>query len=292
MDIKHMRYFIEVVKQGGMTNASKSLYIAQPTISKAIKDIENEMATPLFDRSKRHLILTDAGQIFYDKSKEIVALYDNLPIEMDRLYHLETGHINMGMSAVMNMKTIINILGAFHQLYPNVTYNLIENGGKTIEQQILNDEVDIGVTTLPVDHHIFDYTSLDKEDLRLIVSHSHKLAQYESVKMKDLAGEDFILFNEDFYLNDKIIENAKNVGFIPNMVAQISQWHVIEDLVTNELGISILPTAISQQLNENVKLLRIEDAHVHWELGVVWKKDKQLSHATTKWIEFLKQHLS
>lgn len=65
VDIKHMKYFIEVVKQGGMTNASKSLYIAQPTISKAIKDIENEMGTPLFDRSKRHLILTDAGQIFF-----------------------------------------------------------------------------------------------------------------------------------------------------------------------------------------------------------------------------------
>ncbi|HEH3057647.1 TPA: LysR family transcriptional regulator [Staphylococcus aureus] len=274
MDIKHMKYFIEVVKQGGMTNASKSLYIAQPTISKAIKDIENEMGTPLFDRSKRHLILTDAGQIFYEKSKEIVALYDYLPSEMERLNGLETGHINMGMSAVMNMKILINILGAFHQQYPNVTYNLIENGGKTIEQQIINDEVDIGVTTLPVDHHIFDYTTLDKEDLRLIVSREHRLAKYETVKLEDLAGEDFILFNKDFYLNDKIIENAKNVGFVPN-----------------ELGISILPTSISEQLNGDVKLLRIEDAHVHWELGVVWKKDKQLSHATTKWIEFLKDRL-
>ncbi len=75
-------------------------------------------------------------------------------------------------------------------------------------------------------------------------------------------------------------------------VAQISQWHVIEDLVTNELGISILPTSISEQLNGGVKLLRIEDAHVHWELGVVWKKDKRLSHATTKWIEFLKDRFS
>ncbi|WP_375539941.1 LysR substrate-binding domain-containing protein, partial [Staphylococcus aureus] len=54
---------------------------------------------------------------------------------------------------------------------------------------------------------------------------------------------------------------------------------------------SILPTSISEQLNGDVKLLRIEDAHVHWELGVVWKKDKQLSHATTKWIEFLKDRL-
>ena len=58
VDIKHMKYFIEVVKQGGMTNASKSLYIAQPTISKAIKDIENEMGTPLFDRSKRPVSYT------------------------------------------------------------------------------------------------------------------------------------------------------------------------------------------------------------------------------------------
>ncbi|MCP6297199.1 LysR substrate-binding domain-containing protein, partial [Klebsiella pneumoniae] len=86
------------------------------------------------------------------------------------------------------------------------------------------------------DHHIFDYTTLDKEDLRLIVRREHLIAKYETVKLEDLAGEDFILFNKDFYLNDKIIENAKNVGFVPNTVAQISQWHVIEDLVTNELG--------------------------------------------------------
>ena len=281
----------DYVRLQGDLEKRESLNLDTSALVRQLKDIENEMGTPLFDRSKRHLILTDAGQIFYEKSKEIVALYDYLPSEMERLNGLETGHINMGMSAVMNMKILINILGAFHQQYPNVTYNLIENGGKTIEQQIINDEVDIGVTTLPVDHHIFDYTTLDKEDLRLIVSREHRLAKYETVKLEDLAGEDFILFNKDFYLNDKIIENAKNVGFVPNTVAQISQWHVIEDLVTNELGISILPTSISEQLNGDVKLLRIEDAHVHWELGVVWKKDKQLSHATTKWIEFLKDRL-
>ena len=68
MDIKHMKYFVEVVNQHGMTNASKSLYIAQPTISKAIKDIE-KLDMPLFDRSKRQLVLTDAGSVFYHKSK-------------------------------------------------------------------------------------------------------------------------------------------------------------------------------------------------------------------------------
>lgn len=292
MDIKHMKYFVEVVKQGGMTNASKSLYIAQPTISKAIKDIEAEMAVPLFDRSKRNLVLTDAGKIFFNKCKEIISLYDNLPTEINSLYGLETGHINISMSAVMSMRKFIGILGDFHQLYPNITYNLIESGGKTTENLILNDEVDIGVTTLPVDHHLFESISLNKEDLRVVLHREHSLAYKTSIKMEELAEENFILFNEDFYLNDKIIENAKNAGFVPNMASQISQWNVIENLIINKLGITILPATISELLNDDVKMIQLENANTEWELGVVWKKDKRLSHATNKWIEFLKDKLT
>ncbi|MDH9599573.1 cidABC operon transcriptional activator CidR [Staphylococcus capitis] len=292
MDIKHMKYFVEVVKQGGMTNASKSLYIAQPTISKAIKDIEAEMAVPLFDRSKRNLVLTDAGKIFFNKCKEIISLYDNLPTEINSLYGLETGHINISMSAVMSMRKFIGILGDFHQLYPNITYNLIESGGKTTENLILNDEVDIGVTTLPVDHHLFESISLNKEDLRVVLHREHPLAYKTKIKMEELAEENFILFNEDFYLNDKIIENTKNAGFVPNMASQISEWNVIENLIINKLGITILPATISELLNDDVKMIQLENANTEWELGVVWKKDKRLSHATNKWIEFLKEKLT
>ena len=287
-----MKYFVEVVKQGGMTKASKSLYIAQPTISKAIKDIEAEMAVPLFDRSKRNLVLTDAGKIFFNKCKEIISLYDNLPTEINSLYGLETGHINISMSAVMSMRKFIGVLGDFHQLYPNITYNLIESGGKTTENLILNDEVDIGVTTLPVDHHLFESISLNKEDLRVVLYREHPLAYKTKIKMEELAEENFILFNEDFYLNDKIIENAKNAGVVPNMASQISQWNVIENLIINKLGITILPATISELLNDDVKMIQLENANTEWELGVVWKKDKRLSHATNKWIEFLKEKLT
>ncbi|PTK92711.1 LysR family transcriptional regulator, partial [Staphylococcus gallinarum] len=138
MDIKQMKYFVEVVNQDGMTNASKSLYIAQPTISKAIKDLEKELNMPLFDRSKRQLVLTDAGKIFFQKCKEILTLYNDLPKEINSLLGLETGHISIGLSAVMNMNQFIHILGQFHQQYPNVTYNLVENGGKMIETQLIN----------------------------------------------------------------------------------------------------------------------------------------------------------
>ncbi|WP_436965919.1 cidABC operon transcriptional activator CidR [Staphylococcus shinii] len=291
MDIKHMKYFVEVVDQKGMTNASKSLYIAQPTISKAIKDLEKELNMTFFDRSKRQLVLTDAGKVFYKKCKEILTLYKDLPKEINSLLGLETGHISIGLSAVMNMNKFIHILGEFHQQYPNVTYNLVEKGGKMIETQLINDEIDIGITTIPVDQDIFHSIPLYQEDLKLVVNKEHRLANREQINMSMLKDEDFILFNEDFYLNDKIIEAAKNAGYVPKTISKISQWNFIENLLSAHLGVSILPENIVNLLDGNFKNITIDDPGMRWELGVIWKRDKYLSHATRKWIEFMKERL-
>ncbi|MGY0467353.1 cidABC operon transcriptional activator CidR [Staphylococcus xylosus] len=291
MDIKHMKYFVEVVDQKGMTNASKSLYIAQPTISKAIKDLEKELNMTFFDRSKRQLVLTDAGKVFYKKCKEILTLYKDLPKEINSLLGLETGHISIGLSAVMNMNKFIHILGEFHQEYPNVTYNLVEKGGKMIETQLINDEIDIGITTIPVDQDIFHSIPLYQEDLKLVVNKEHKLADREQINMAMLKDEDFILFNEDFYLNDKIIEAAKNAGYVPKTISKISQWNFIENLLSAHLGVSILPENIVNLLDGSFKNITIDDPGMRWELGVIWKRDKYLSHATRKWIEFMKERL-
>ncbi|MGW7976363.1 LysR family transcriptional regulator [Staphylococcus xylosus] len=291
MDIKHMKYFVEVVDQKGMTNASKSLYIAQPTISKAIKDLEKELNMTFFDRSKRQLVLTDAGKVFYKKCKEILTLYKDLPKEINSLLGLETGHISIGLSAVMNMNKFIHILGEFHQEYPNVTYNLVEKGGKMIETQLINDEIDIGITTIPVDQDIFHSIPLYQEDLKLVVNKEHRLANREQINMAILKDEDFILFNEDFYLNDKIIEAAKNAGYVPKTISKISQWNFIENLLSAHLGVSILPENIVNLLDGSFKNITIDDPGMRWELGVIWKRDKYLSHATRKWIEFMKERL-
>lgn len=291
MDIKHMKYFVEVVDQKGMTNASKSLYIAQPTISKAIKDLEKELDMTFFDRSKRQLVLTDAGKVFYKKCKEILTLFKDLPKEINSLLGLETGHISIGLSAVMNMNKFIHILGEFHQEYPNVTYNLVEKGGKMIETQLINDEIDIGITTIPVDQDIFHSIPLYQEDLKLVVNKEHRLANREQINMAMLKDEDFILFNEDFYLNDKIIEAAKNAGYVPKTISKISQWNFIENLLSAHLGVSILPENIVNLLDGSFKNITIDDPGMRWELGVIWKRDKYLSHATRKWIEFMKERL-
>lgn len=289
LDIKQMKYFIEIVRQGGMTRAAETLYIAQPTISKAIKELESEIGEPLFDRTRRQLLLTDVGEVFYHKAVEILKLYESLPNETSSLLGLEKGYISIGISALMDMERLVQVLGQFHQQYPNVVFNLDENGGKTIENQVRNNDIHLGLTSLPVDSKLFDSFPLYKGEFQVVMHHTHPLAQKENVTFKDLKDEDFIMFNEDFYINDKIIALTRQAGFVPHIVSKISQWQFIEHLITAKMGISILPDNIVRIISRNpeIRVLSIDDSTVDWTMGVIWRKDVYLNHATQTFLDYL-----
>nr|WP_244969405.1 LysR family transcriptional regulator [Staphylococcus coagulans] len=255
-----MKYFVEVVRQGGITRAAETLYIAQPTMSKAIKELESEIGQPLFDRTRRQLLLTDVGEVFYHKAVEIIKLYESFPNEISSLLGLEKGYI----SALIDMERLVQVLAQFHQQYPNVVFNLDENGGKTIENQVRNNEIHLGLTSLPVDSKMFDSFPLYSEEFKVVMHHTHPLAQQQTVAFKALNDEDFIMFNEDFYINDKIIALTRQAGFVPYIVSKISQWQFIEHLITAKMGISILPNNIVRLISENpeIRVLSIEDSTV------------------------------
>ena len=93
--------------------------------------------------------MTDIGQTFYDNSLEFLALFEKLSLEMNDVVNVQKGHIKIGLSPMMNVQMFTNALNQFHKLYPNVTYEVIEGGGKIVENLTANDDVDIGITTLP-----------------------------------------------------------------------------------------------------------------------------------------------
>lgn len=287
MEIKQIKYFVEVVRQGGMTQASEHLYIAQSTISKAIKNIENEYDITLFDRSQKQIKLTDIGQTFYDNSLEFLALFEKLSLEMNDVVNVQKGHIKIGLSPMMNVQMFTNALNQFHKLYPNVTYEVIEGGGKIVENLTANDDVDIGITTLPVDHSLFHSVSLYKEELLLVVSNDHHLSDMEKVDLAELKNEEFVLFHDDYYLKDQIIENCKRIGFYPKTVANISQISFIANLIQQGIGISIVPESLVRLMGDNVTSIQLENVELSWHLGAIWRKDAYLNYVTRQWIDFI-----
>ncbi|SCS20273.1 cidABC operon transcriptional activator CidR [Staphylococcus caeli] len=290
MEIKQMKYFVEVVKNGGMTQASEHLYIAQSTISKNIKSIEDEFNITLFDRRKKHIVLTDTGQIFYDKCVEALAVLDDLSLEMGDVTNLERGHIRLGVSAIMNVRLFTKSLNEFHNIYPNVTYEVIEGGGKAVENYLNRDEIDVGITTLPVDDDVYNAVPLYNEQLLLVVNKNSAYASQASVYLGDLKREHFIMFHDDYYLKDQIIESCRKVGFHPKTVAKMSQITFIENMIRDGMGVSILPESIVSILHEDVVGVKITGADVSWNLGVIWKKESYMNFVTHKWIDFLKNY--
>ncbi|SFK74938.1 transcriptional regulator [Salinicoccus halodurans] len=292
IDIKHMRYFVAIVKYGSMTGASNHLYISQPTISKAIQDIETELGMSLFDRTKKKIALTDAGSVFFDQCEEILRLHSELPNDLKNMIGMRQGHIKIGLPPIMDAGKLMAIIKDFHDLYPKITFQLIESGSRTIESRLIQNEIDIGITVLPTESDRFDNFNFISESLCLVVHENHQLAPSPSVNLEELKYESFIMFNEDFYLNEIITSACKNAGFIPAIISKTSQWNFIEEMIERELGVCIMPESVAKLLKSSSVTVKIEEPVLKWRLGVIWNKDKYINFITEEWLKFFQQHYS
>ena len=169
-----MQYFVEVVKQKSMTKAAASLFITQPTISNTIKLLEEELEVILFSRYKNQIYLTDAGEAFFFQCKEMLKMYDNIPNELSNLLELKTGRLKIGIPTIINIRILINLISQFHEMYPNITFQLFENGSKKIENDIYYGDLDMGITVLPTNNKSFNTFSFLEEKLKLVV---HKIGR-------------------------------------------------------------------------------------------------------------------
>lgn len=286
MDIRHLEYFIEVARYCSFTKAAQTLYISQPAISKAIKNIEDEFGIVLFDRSGKKVILTDAGKILYNQAKSIVKSFNSLSTEINDLVNLEKGNIRIGLPPMIGSNFFPKVITQFHEKYPNVTIQLVEVGAKRVETEVGNGNLDMGVAVLPTDEEIFHTFQFVKDSLKLIVHPSHPLAEREVVTLSELAEEDFVYFHEDFTLHDRILEECLNRGFEPRIISKSSQWDFIVEMVAFNLGIALMPETICKELT-CVKVLPLTEPEIPWHLGIIWRRDGYLSFAAREWIKML-----
>ncbi|MGN7359174.1 cidABC operon transcriptional activator CidR [Paenibacillus sp. SAF-054] len=292
MDIRHLQYFMEVARLESFTKAAESLYITQPTISKTIRNIEDELGVTLFDRSNKRIELTDAGRIIYEQAQPIVKSFQSLSAELGDLKNLQKGHIRLGLPPMVGSSFFPEVIGQFHKKYPQVTMQVFEDGAKKVEKDVESGLLDIGVAVLPTEEELFHYFSFARENLMLLVHPSHRLSGHGAVPLAELADESFVLFREDFALHDRIITECVRVGFQPRIVYESSQWDLISGMVAANLGIALLPETICREVDqERIRILPLIKPSIPWQLGMIWRKDRYLSFAAREWISFAKSIL-
>ncbi|WP_217586044.1 LysR family transcriptional regulator [Lentibacillus saliphilus] len=291
MDIKHLQYFVEIAHAGSFTKAAEKLYITQPAISRMIKSLEDDLGTPLFVRSRKKLVLTDAGKIVYKHAQVIEKNVQSLQKELDDLLAVKKGHLRIGLPSIVNALAFSGLIASFHKVYPDVTFQLEEDGSKGIEEKILAGQLDFGVVVFPEGGDLFDYYAFEAERLKLVVSVYHPLAGQEHVQLQELKNETFILFTQDFTLRKIIIEACRQAGYKPKIISESSQPDFIEEMVASNLGITLLPESSEAHLGPHVDTVAIVEPSIEWRLAFIWRKDAQLSQPAKDFIRHTKDIL-
>ncbi len=288
LNIYHLEYFLEVVRQGSFSKAAATLHLTQPSISKMIKDLENELGVTLIYRHAKQLELTDAGQALYEQAQQVVARFQNLPEELDEVIHLKKGKVRIGIPPITCASVLPRLLGQFKQKFPLIQIQLYEFGSKKIQLGILDGSLDVGIVcTLPAATEPFEVFPCVQDPLRLIVHPEHPLAHETMVDFSLLADEPFVLYAQDFSLYDHILNRCKLAGFQPKIICETSQREFITQMVAARLGIALLPGTICATLDpQAIVSVPFTDPQIYLHLAVIWRKDRYLSFAARSWLDF------
>ncbi|MCL1697988.1 MULTISPECIES: LysR family transcriptional regulator [unclassified Lysinibacillus] len=280
MELRDLKAFMAVVEYGSFTKAASESFISQPSLSKSIKKLENALHVELLNRSTRNIELTDAGSIVYKQGQKITRSIHDLHILLDDLSNIKTGTIKLGIPPLIGTLFFPEIARKFHKQYPNVHLELVERGAKMIGTLVENGDVDMGIVVIPTDERKFSVQSFVEDQFFVFINESHPLAQQERILLQDLKNETFIIFTEEFTLHDYVIKSCKSVGFTPIVGYKSSQWDLIVELVSSNLGVTLLPYSIAaKQTNKNVKIIPLLNFDMPWRLGVITKKNTYQSFA-------------
>jgi DNA-binding transcriptional LysR family regulator len=284
--------FIEVTRTGNFTTAAENLFITQPALSRIIKSLEDELGTPLFIRTRKKLILTDAGHILKKHALKIEKQLQELDEELDKMFMFKKRHIRIGLPTVTNSIFFSQLIASFHQEYPEVTFQLDEDGSRPIEEKVVNDLLDFGVVVLTEKNDHLDYYMFVHEKLKLVVPSSHHLARKQEVSLQELKEESFIMFNRDFEVRNLVINACREAGFHPKIISETSQLEFIQELVAYNIGITLLPESTCLELKDDFQTITVTNPTIEWNLAMIWRKDANLSQVAKEFIRFAKEKLS
>lgn len=291
MEIRVLRYFLTVVREEGINRAAEALHITQPTLSRQLSQLEEEVGVKLFHRGAKKITLTNEGILLRRRAEEILSLVDRTERELIEQDEFVEGRIVIGCGELAAVQVLPEIIESFQKKYPLVTYDIFTANADLVKEQMEKGLIDIGVLLEPIDMEKFDYIRLvGKERWVVLIRPDDPLAEKESVSAKDLEGLPLILPRRT---------NVQN---------ELSNWFGDSFKKTKILFTSNLSTNGAVMVERGLACsLVIEGSVPFWDKEKIacrplspeltanstlaWKKQQPFSLAATKFIECIKHSL-
>ncbi|EJB8381865.1 LysR family transcriptional regulator [Pseudomonas aeruginosa] len=279
MELRHLRYFIAVAEELHFGRAAERLGISQPPLSQQIQALEEEIGARLFERTNRRVELTDAGRLFLDESRQVLAQVDKAVLLARRAHQGELGELKIGFtSSAPFTSTIPSSIHAFRKAYPDVHLDLQEMSSRQVLKALLEESLQVGVIrplALPDAVH---WVELFREPLVAVLRADHPLAagSEDGLAIAALAEEPFVFFPRSYGtgLYDQVIALTRQAGFSPRIAQEASEAMTIIGLVSAGLGVSILPASFRRTRVDGVVYRTLSDPEATTAVWLVRRQNE------------------
>lgn len=264
------------------------MHVAQPSITKAIHQLEAELGILLFDRSQKKNALTAEGRAFYVRVERILREMGEAVAEMNDYRNLHKGTIKIAIPPMIGAYIFPNIFFGFRQRYPSLEMLVFEEGSLAARAMLEREELDLGLVILPEHSTVLETKPMVQEEIRLCVNPEHPLASRKQVSFAELRNEPFVMLKEDSYHRRLILTECEKFGFAPRIIFSSNQIQTIKGLVANGVGVSFL---FSMAARDNSRIISIPlEQPLTISIGLAWKRDKYMSKASQILVEFIRDY--
>ena len=284
MDVRSLRYFVEVVQFNGFSRAADSLFVTQPAISRSIKKLEQELGYKLLIREVDGVSLTDEGEILLIHAKQILEQFNQMNKALKEKSGPLEGVLHVGLPPVIASTYFADIILAFSQRYPLVELKIIELGTRKMMDAMLNGDVETAAVMLPLDDERFDLHVFFTDRLMLLVNEQHPLAQRHLVKFIELLNEPFIFFSDDFRINELVTSACGLYGKKPIIAGRSSHLDLVTAMVRAGVGITLLPGSMWNKTRaDGVSIIPVIEPVLSYELALATLKNGSQTRKAQAW---------
>ena len=268
--VPRLRQFIAVGQQEHLTRAAETLGVPQPTLSRSMARLEEDLAVPLFSRPGRTIRLTRHGRLLLDAAERAVAILlgplDRLAAEADPA----RGRVALAFLHTLGTDAVPRLLRDFRAEYPEVRFTLVQGSADALLARLLAGEVDVCLTAPLPDEPGVAVRALDEQRIDLFVPADHRLARRPSIRLAEAAGEDFVCMEPGYGLRVITDELCRAAGFAPRVAFEGEEVATASGLVGAGLGVALLPATPALLADPAIAGVRITAPKAVRTVGLAW----------------------
>jgi DNA-binding transcriptional LysR family regulator len=272
MDIRHLQTFKAIAEEGSFVQAAERLQYAQSTITLQIQQLEEELGVELFDRQRRKIQLTSAGQTLLIHAQHVLNQLKQMQQDLSDLAAGESGILRVGMIEPVARLYLTSVLRTFRARYPRIRLTIEVLSTIRTHEQLAADQIDLGISTPPPANTGLIFEPLLTGGMALLLPCDHPLQQHSSITLSDLRDECLLLTHPPCAYR-AVIEQAFMARGLPLAISiEIGSLEVIKQAVQQGLGVAILPQIAARHIPPGTVARTVEDWNLHLPFGLITKE--------------------